>query len=95
VPPPSANSPPAVATVIADAAPPSADLAALIEQSVARQVRPLREQLDSYQETVRWHDVLGGIGYIIGLGGLAYGFASRSSSRTRRSIVAGQRDAAE
>uniref|UniRef100_Q07Q71 Cobalt ABC transporter permease n=1 Tax=Rhodopseudomonas palustris (strain BisA53) TaxID=316055 RepID=Q07Q71_RHOP5 len=92
---PSSDPPPAIAAVTAPAEPATADLAALIEQSVARQVRPLREQLDSYQEAVRWHDVLGGIGYIIGLAGLAYGFASRSSSRTRRSIVAGDKKAAQ
>jgi nickel transport protein len=92
---PSSNPPPAIAAVAIPAAPPSADLAALIEQSVARQVRPLREQLDTYQETLRWHDVLGGIGYIIGLAGLAYGFAARASSRTRRTIVAGRKEAAQ
>lgn len=52
---------------------PSADIQALIEAAVARQIRPLREQLDAYQDQVRWHDVAGGIGTIIGLAGLAFG----------------------
>lgn len=43
----------------------------MIEQSVARQIRPLREQLNAYEAKVRWHDVLGGIGYIFGIVGVA------------------------
>ncbi len=43
----------------------------MIERSVARQIRPLREQLDAYEAKVRWHDVLGGIGYILGIAGVA------------------------
>ncbi|MCB1775807.1 MAG: carboxypeptidase regulatory-like domain-containing protein [Candidatus Competibacteraceae bacterium] len=54
-----------------------ADWRAFIDQSIARQIRPLREQLDAYQEKIWWHDVLGGIGYILGLGGLAFGLAER------------------
>jgi nickel transport protein len=56
---------------------PDADWRAFIDQSIARQVRPLREQLDAYQEKIWWHDVLGGIGYILGLGGLAFGLSER------------------
>ncbi|EME69379.1 hypothetical protein H261_13424 [Paramagnetospirillum caucaseum] len=46
----------------------SADTAAL-EAAVARQIRPLREQLDSYEERIRLHDLMGGIGTIFGLFG--------------------------
>lgn len=64
----------------AAAAPIDADqLRAMIEQGVAQQIRPLREQIESYQDKIWWHDVLGGIGYIVGLGGLAYGLGSRRS----------------
>ncbi|EXJ15072.1 hypothetical protein [Imhoffiella purpurea] len=49
-----------------------------IEQAVARQVRPLREELIAAQDRARWHDVLGGIGYIIGLTGLALWMHARS-----------------
>ncbi|MCR6630589.1 MAG: hypothetical protein NVV74_11365 [Magnetospirillum sp.] len=56
---------------------PAADLHAAIEQAVVRQIRPLREQIDAYQEKIWWHDVLGGIGYIIGMAGLAFGLANR------------------
>lgn len=75
-PPPSAASP----------APPALDdvrLAELVERAVARQVRPLREQLDAYEETTRWRDAVGGIGFIIGLGGLAYGMAARKREGKR------------
>lgn len=75
--------PVSVATVPAD--PPTevaslamdAGLRAFIDRSVSRQIRPLREQIDAYQEKIWWHDVLGGIGYIIGLGGLAFGLSER------------------
>lgn len=59
------------------AAPVAADLEALVERAVARQVRPLREQIDAYEEKVRWHDVLGGLGAIVGVAGLAYGLTAR------------------
>ncbi|MBI5162997.1 MAG: hypothetical protein HY985_03745 [Magnetospirillum sp.] len=46
------------------------ELAAAVEQAVARQVRPLREQLDAYEAKTRLHDLLGGIGIIIGVFGV-------------------------
>jgi nickel transport protein len=46
-----------------------ADLPA-IEQAVARAVRPLREALALERERARLRDILGGIGYILGLAGL-------------------------
>lgn len=56
-------------------------LAALVEQAVARQIRPLREQLDAFQESARLRDALGGLGFIIGLGGLAYGLDQRRKAQ--------------
>lgn len=56
------------------------DLEALIEGAVARQVRPLREQLVAYEERVRLRDLIGGIGYILGLAGLVLWWRSRRSS---------------
>ncbi len=92
---PQPAAPAVVAAVAAVSAPAAtagspADLAALVEQSVARQVRPLREQLDAYEQTVRWHDVIGGLGTIIGFAGLAYGFAARSQARQRRRSPVGK-----
>lgn len=59
------------------------DLRAFIDQSIARQIRPLREQLDAYQEKIWWHDVIGGIGYIVGVAGLAFGWANRKPRRAK------------
>lgn len=55
----------------------SGDLQVFIDQSMSRHIRPLREQIDAYQEKIWWHDVIGGIGYIVGLAGLAFGWANR------------------
>jgi nickel transport protein len=57
------------------------ELRAFIDQSLARQLRPLREQIDAYEQKIRWHDVLGGLGYILGLGGLAFGWSERQRRR--------------
>lgn len=59
------------------ARPPSSDIDTVVEQTVSRQLAPLREQLDAFEERVLWRDVLGGIGYIIGLFGLAAWLISR------------------
>lgn len=45
-------------------------LTELVEKAVMKQVLPLREQIEQYEEKVRLHDILGGIGYIIGLMGV-------------------------
>lgn len=39
-----------------------------------RQVVELRRQIDSYEHKTRWHDVLGGVGYILGIVGVAFYF---------------------
>jgi nickel transport protein len=49
----------------------------LVERAVARQVRPLREQLTAYGDQVRLHDILGGFGYIAGIAGLGLWWRSR------------------
>jgi nickel transport protein len=53
----------------------------MVEQAVARQVRPLREQLIAHQDRIRLQDLLGGIGYILGLAGLVLWWRSRSGPR--------------
>ncbi|MFZ1414470.1 MAG: hypothetical protein WAS73_07835 [Defluviicoccus sp.] len=47
-----------------------AALEASIARAVAQQVAPLREQLNVYEDRVRLRDLLGGLGYILGLAGL-------------------------
>jgi len=46
--------------------------ASVIEDALSRQIRPLREQLAHYQQKIWLHDILGGIGYILGIMGLLY-----------------------
>ena len=46
------------------------NLEAIINKSVARQINPLREDIARYEQKVRLHDIIGGIGYIFGLFGL-------------------------
>lgn len=43
---------------------------ALLERAVARQLAPLRAEIAAYENKVRLHDILGGIGYILGIFGL-------------------------
>jgi len=45
-------------------------LATMIDVAVARNIRPLREQIEAYEQRVRLHDILGGIGYVMGLAGI-------------------------
>lgn len=52
------------------AAPVPDDFDERVEAAVARQLRPLREQLNGYETKVRIRDVMGGIGYLFGLAGL-------------------------
>lgn len=47
-----------------------AAMRALVEEAVSRELEPLREQLDAYQHSIRVHDILGGIGYIVGVMGV-------------------------
>lgn len=59
----------------ASAPAPAVDMAALeetIARAVAREVNPLREQIEGYEERVRLHDILGGMGWIAGLAGLGF-----------------------
>jgi nickel transport protein len=69
------------ATTVAEAMAEPAAIEAMVDAAVARHVGPLREQIAAYEDKIRWHDVLGGIGYIVGMGGLAcYVLARRRGS---------------
>jgi nickel transport protein len=65
-----------VEAAVAPQAEPAA-IEAMVDAAVARHVGPLREQIAAYEDKIRWHDVLGGIGYIVGLSGLACYFLAR------------------
>lgn len=56
------------------------DLELAIERAVARQVRPLREALLADRDRARLHDVMGGIGYILGLLGIALWWRARRTA---------------
>lgn len=48
-----------------------------LELAIARQIAPLREALELEQDRRRLQDILGGLGYILGLAGLALWWKSR------------------
>lgn len=50
---------------------------AAMEQAIARQITPLREQLDAMDARARLSDIVGGLGLIFGLFGCAAWIASR------------------
>jgi len=78
--------PPKPATAAnASAAGPAGDVDALRTQIVA-----LRAQLDAFQQETRWRDVLGALGYLFGVCGLAFYFLG---VRRRERLLAGQRGA--
>ncbi len=52
-------------------------VALLVEKAVAAQVVPLRRDIAAFSKEVRFHDVLGGIGYVLGLFGIAGWVAAR------------------
>lgn len=56
---------------------PDPALAALVEQSVARQIGPLRKALQAHNDEVRLADILGGIGFIFGLAGVLLWWRNR------------------
>lgn len=48
-----------------------------VARAVARELRPLREQLERYEAKRRLHDIIGGIGYILGISGVAFYLLAR------------------
>ncbi|WP_210395964.1 hypothetical protein [Motiliproteus sediminis] len=57
------------------------ELLALVERAVARQVGPLRRELQASQQRARLGDILGGIGLIFGLTGTLLWWRSRRTTR--------------
>ena len=56
-------------------------LQAAIEKAVARQIAPLRKELNAYKEKAGLQDILGGIGYIFGLCGLVIMLRNRKQGK--------------
>jgi len=71
------------AAIVAAVAPsvPMADL----EIAIARKVAPLAAQIDALQSALRIQDIVGGIGYIVGIFGLVAFLKSRRPAGDRRS----------
>jgi len=61
-----------------DASPPSQPpIEKVVEQVVARHVRPIRQELREHDEKVRIRDVIGAVGYILGTAGCILYFKAR------------------
>ncbi len=60
-----------------------ADLAAVLEQALARQLRPLRRELAEARRQAGLRDILGGIGYLFGIAGLALWWRYRRGGSNR------------
>jgi len=52
-----------------------------LEKLLDKTIRPLREQLETYQEKIYLHDILGGIGYIFGIMGLIFYWGTHQKNR--------------
>ena len=59
----------------------AAALQQIVEQAVAKQVKPLRKELAAYKEKAGLQDLLGGIGYIFGLVGLGIWLRQRKQDK--------------
>ncbi|GAA3921596.1 hypothetical protein [Litoribacillus peritrichatus] len=55
----------------------NSDLAKLVERAVAKQVGPLRAELQASEERARFSDIMGGIGFIFGLSGVLLWWRSK------------------
>lgn len=71
---PVATSAPSTSGIPADL---DARIAQTVDAAVARQVRPLLEAYDAADGRVRFNDLIGGLGWIVGLAGLWAWFRSR------------------
>lgn len=58
------------------------ELARLVEQAVAQQIQPLREQMVRNEDRVRLQDIIGGIGYIMGIFGVVVWWQQRRRSNS-------------
>lgn len=64
---------PAAGTSVRSTVEPEA-LQGMIEAAVAQKLRPLQREIVELREEIRLHDILGGIGYIVGIAGISFYF---------------------
>jgi nickel transport protein len=73
---------PAAADVATAApAPAPTGVPAEIEAAVARQILPLRRQIDAMEDRARFSDIMGGVGTIFGLCGIAAWWSAKRGKR--------------
>ncbi len=78
--PPHASTPPATTPQSVAADQTDKQLVYLVEQAVAKQIGPLRQSLQRNSDRTRLSDILGGIGFIFGLAGIALWWRSKKLS---------------
>ena len=69
-----------------------AQLSEMIEAAVAKQVKPLRQELAAYQAKAGLQDIIGGIGYIFGLCGLGIWWRHRQQKSNANKPKTTQQD---
>ena len=67
--------------VVATAGPISGDETAKKLDALHAEIIQLRVQLDQYEQRIRFRDVLGGIGFILGISGIAFYFLGAKRNR--------------
>lgn len=80
---PAAADPATALPVSAVPAPSAQGLEAVMDRAVARRIAPLQRQIAEYEAKVRLHDILGGIGYLVGLAGLGFWWLARREAKGR------------
>lgn len=68
----------------------AAELKAMIESALQRKIAPLERKLYEYQQRIGLRDIIGGIGYIVGLAGLWFYFLGTKKKRLEREITRDQ-----
>lgn len=63
-----------------------ADLERIVRKAVSQQVKPLQKELRAYKEKVFFRDVLGGLGFIFGMVGVAMYLAARRKEKDDASV---------
>jgi nickel transport protein len=55
----------------------ASEISQLVAKAVRKEIQPLRKEIASYKEKNDLQSILGGIGYILGLSGIAFYMAAR------------------
>lgn len=62
-------------------------LQSIVRSAVAQQVKPLQKELRAYKEKVMLRDIVGGLGFIFGLFGVAAWMASKRKVGEKHATV--------